>query len=77
MWHVVCGSGGDEIFARWFCKLLEASSAYQVLFEQCKRKRERDLGFDLGGSSDEEEKVVKTARKKKGKRHVRCVENMV
>ncbi len=41
MWHVVCGSGGDELFARWFCKLLEASTAYQVVFDQCKKKRER------------------------------------
>lgn len=70
MWHVVCGSGGDEIFSRWFGKLLEASTSYQVLFERCKRAREKEQGFDFGESSSEDGEEMSAAKtvKKKGKR---------
>jgi hypothetical protein len=72
MWHVLSGSGGDEVFSRWFCQLLEHSSAYQTSFEKARRKREKDLGFDVYDSSEEEEEDV-PLKKKKGKKNVKYV----
>jgi hypothetical protein len=70
MWHVVCGSGGDEVFAKWFCALLEESSRYQEKFEQVKRKKEREMGFEVYESSSEEsDDEDLNKKKKKGRRN--------
>ncbi len=76
MWHVVCGSGGDEVFGNWFCALLEGSSMYQAMFEKAKRKKEREMGFEMyESSSDSGEGAVDAAKKKKkkGRRNVKYV----
>jgi hypothetical protein len=62
---ICIGSGGDEVFAKWFCALLEESSRYQVKFEHLKRKKEREMGFEVYESSDEEESEDATQKKKK------------
>jgi hypothetical protein len=79
MWHVVCGSGGDEVFGQWFCALLEASSLYQAKFERAKRKKEREMGFEMYESSEEsggegaDQLATAAKRKKKGRRNVKYV----
>ena len=76
MWHVVAAE--EAVFSRWFCAMLEQSSSYLARFEKLKRKKDKELGFAVY-SSDEEEEADQLAsntpvgRKKRGKRPVKQV----
>lgn len=75
MWHVVCGSGGDAVFGKWFCAMLEESSLSQARFEKAKRQKEREMGYEMYESSEEsaDGDVSSSKKKKRGRKNHKYV----